>query len=421
MSKAKSNSSTAGWYFGWNIVAVATLMVLLTVGLRLGMGPFFFPISADLGFSRSLLSGMVAIAMLSYGAVMPFAGWVVERIGTCTTILVGTVLIAVGAVWTVNTHTTVGFALAFGVVLSVGLALISPVTLTPIVTRWFKLKRGMALFFLSTGGMAGLAVATPFLSWAIARFGWQSTMVGYALLLIVLAIPGALFIMRDDAPEQADQGARISAKTDAVVNQVSLLDIGQALKTLPFWLLTLGLMANGFSMTLLGTHGVPMLIDHGFSASTSALGIGAIGFVAIAGTIMLGHMADRVSRRNMLSLIYCVRGVAFIGLLMVISGWQLYAVAIVGGLVWAGAMALASALLADIYGVQLLGLLYGIAYAFQQLAGMVSAWLGGWGFDVYHTHWLAFGSAAAILFIGAVATLLLPHSGFSYTRNQAPR
>ncbi|HLQ85814.1 MAG TPA: hypothetical protein VK110_06645, partial [Salinisphaeraceae bacterium] len=67
----------AGWYFGWNIVALATLMVLLTVGLRLGIGPFFFPISADLGFSRSLLSGLVAIAMLSYGLVMPFAGWVV--------------------------------------------------------------------------------------------------------------------------------------------------------------------------------------------------------------------------------------------------------------------------------------------------------------------------------------------------------
>src|SRR5699024_7360875 len=191
--------------------------------------------------------------------------------------------------------------------------------------------------------------------------------------------------------------------------------------TLPFWLITLGLMANGFSMTLLGTHGVPMLIDHGFSTSTSALGIGAIGFVAIAGTVMLGRIADRVSRKNMLALIYFVRGAAFLGLLMVISGWQLYTVAMVGGLVWAGAMALASALLADIYGLQLLGLLYGIAYAFQQLAGMVSAWLGGWGFDAYHTHWIAFGSAAVILFIAGVASLSLPRSGFSHTRSEAAR
>src|SRR5699024_10191353 len=115
--------------------------------------------------------------MLFYGLVMPFAGWVVERIGTCATILLGVVLILAGTIWTVNTRTPLGFALAFGVLLSVGLALVSPVTLTPILTRWFTQKRGMALFFLSTGGMAGLAVATPFLSWAIRRFSWQQTMV----------------------------------------------------------------------------------------------------------------------------------------------------------------------------------------------------------------------------------------------------
>src|SRR5699024_8152797 len=109
--------------------------------------------------------------------------------------------------------TPMGFALAFGVLLSVGLALISPVTLTPIVSRWFQAKRGMALFFLSTGGMAGLAVATPFLSWAIARFGWQQTMLGYVLILILLAVPGALFIMRDNAPQGADRGKRKTAES----------------------------------------------------------------------------------------------------------------------------------------------------------------------------------------------------------------
>ena len=52
------------WYFGWNIVAAATVLTLLTVGMRLGIGPLFLPMAHDLGFSRSLLASIVAAGML---------------------------------------------------------------------------------------------------------------------------------------------------------------------------------------------------------------------------------------------------------------------------------------------------------------------------------------------------------------------
>ena len=55
------------WYFGWNIVGAATVLTLLTVGLRMGIGPFFLPMTQTLGFSRSELSGIVAVGMLCYG------------------------------------------------------------------------------------------------------------------------------------------------------------------------------------------------------------------------------------------------------------------------------------------------------------------------------------------------------------------
>ena len=52
------------WYFGWNIVAAAAFLTLLTTGMRLGIGPFFLPIAHDLGFSRSLLAAIVAVGLL---------------------------------------------------------------------------------------------------------------------------------------------------------------------------------------------------------------------------------------------------------------------------------------------------------------------------------------------------------------------
>ena len=66
------------------------------------------------------------------------------------------------------------------------------------------------------------------------------------------------------------------------------LPLAQALRTGVFWKIFVGMFTCGFSMNLLGTHGMPMLMDHGFDAHSSSLGIGLIGFVAIFGTLVLG-------------------------------------------------------------------------------------------------------------------------------------
>ena len=91
--------------------------------------------------------------------------------------------------------------------MSFGLALTSPVAFTPVISHWFVRRRGMALFFLSTGSMAGIAVLTPILTYSIAAVGWQGTLLGYAALFAVLIIPMAMFVVRDEAPPEADLSA----------------------------------------------------------------------------------------------------------------------------------------------------------------------------------------------------------------------
>jgi MFS family permease len=156
-----------------------------------------------------------------------------------------------------------------------------------------------------------------------------------------------------------------------------------------------------------------MLMDHGFDAMHSALGIGVIGLVAIGGTLVLGRLADRLPRRNLLAAIYSVRGLGFFALVAVGTHFELYLAAAIGGLVWAGSIALSSAILADVYGVRLVGLLYGLAYLGHQVGGMLSSWLGGWGYETFGTHWPAFGSAGVLLLLAAGLSLRLPQRGFT--------
>jgi len=397
------------WYFGWNIVAAATVMTLLTVGMRLGIGPLFLPMAQDLGFSRSLLSGIVAAGMLCYGLAMPLAGYLVARKGTRFVLLTGVVLVAVATGWSVTTRSPLGFLASFGVLMSVGLAFTSPVALTPVISRWFNRRRGMALFFLSTGSMAGIAVMTPALGLALQWASWQNTLIGFAVVYTVLTVPIALYIMRDQAPADGDLPVPSAAATATPAPPAPKpLGMAQAMRTGTFIKITLGLFACGFSMNLLGTHGMPMLMDHCFSATTSSLGIGLIGLVAIPSTLVLGRLADRVPRRKLLATIYLVRGLGFFSLLSVQAPWELYAAAAIGGVVWAGSIALSSAILADVYGVRLVGVLYGWAYLGHQAGATLSSWLGGWGFEQFGTHWVAFGASGLLLLLAAGVSLRLP-------------
>ena len=408
-----TTGKAGGWYFGWNIVAAASVLTLLSVGLRLGTGPFFLPIAADLGFSRSLLATIVAVGMMCYGLAMPLAGQLIARFGTRLVLVLGTIIVIIAVAGSVTARAPMAFLFFFGVLLSVGLAFASPVAFTPVISHWFTRQRGMALFFLSTGSMAGMAIMTPVLTYGIEAFGWRTTLAGFAVVLTALAIPAVLFIIRDQAPEHTDllphEIAIRNAASGAPTARLSLRD---AMRTAPFWMIFLGLFACGFSMNLLGTHGMPMLMDHGFDAHSSAMGIGLIGFVAIFGTLVLGRFSDRLPRRNILAVIYAVRGLGFFALVVVGAHWELYLAASIGGLVWAGSIALSSAILADVYGVRLVGMLYGLAYLGHQAGGMISSWLGGWGYERFGTHWVAFGAAGVLLLAAAALSLRLPPRGF---------
>lgn len=409
-----TEASTGRWYFGWNIVAAAALLTLLSVGMRLGIGPFFLPVARDLGFSRSVLASIVAVGMICYGLAMPLAGWLVARRGTRFVLLLGTSLVIASTLWSVAAQGTWDFLLSFGVLLSVGLAFTSPVALTPVISHWFTRRRGMALFFLSTGSMAGMAVMTPVLAFAIEAVDWRWTLIGYAIAFSLFTVPVAFAVMRDEAPVHTDlQPEEIAAQRAQPPRPQASLKVREVMGTVPFWQIVLGLFACGFSMNLLGTHGMPMLMDHGFDAISSAFGIGLIGLVAIFGTVMLGRMADRLPRRNILAVIYGVRGLGFFALVVVGTHFELYLAAAIGGLVWAGSIALSSAILADVYGVRLVGVLYGLAYLGHQVGGMISAWLGGWGYERFGTHWVAFGSAGVLLLAAAALSLRLPPRGFT--------
>ncbi|MFJ8244490.1 MFS transporter [Peribacillus asahii] len=394
-------------YYGWYIVLSASVIVLLTMGMRMGIGPFMEPVMVDLGLSRTNLSIIVAIGMIVYGIGMPLAGMLLKTFSTRFVMLTGLTVVCLSIVWTVNSTGSVSFLLSFGVFLSLGLAFLSNISLSPIVSKWFVRQRGKALFYLTTGGMAGIAVMTPLETWLIHLVGWQQTLLIFAGVFICIVLPSAIFIMHEDVPKEADGAGAAGNKG----RQEAPLDITwkDAVKTRAYWQIVLGLFACGFGMNLLGSHGVPMLMDHHYEPMVASFGVGMIGVVAIFSSLFLAQLADRFPRKNILFLVYFVRGLGFLGLVLAATNWQLFFVAITGGLVWAGSIAMSTAILSDLYGVRLLGILNGWAFFIgHQIGAALGSFLGGWGYEVFGTHLFSFGVAGLLAIIASFASITLP-------------
>lgn len=416
MSENQIKSPKKGWYYGWTIVFAAALLTMITVGMRMSIGPFVIPMSEGLGISRSTLSGVIAFGMLIYGLGMPVAGFCVNRLGTRKTLIIGAILVALSLLCTVYTHNQWLFALSYGGLLSFGLAFTSPVAFTQLISSWFIAKRTMALLFLSTGSMAGIAIMTPVFNTMIQSFNWETTLLGYAVIFALLTLIVAFAVIRGTPPEYGDLQTEheIKAHQERMALRQAKMNganytLREVFSTRPFWLLCIGIFACGFSMNLLGTHAVPMLVDHGFPKNISAFGVSLIGLTAVFSTIMLGRLSTKMEHRWLLFAIYFVRGIAFFILVIVVAPWQLYTIAIIGGLVWAGNMGVSSGMLADIYGVKLVGMLYGFAFIGHQIGGTLSTWLGGWAYETYGTHFISFWLAGILLLIGAIASYLLPN------------
>jgi len=399
----------------WPVLAVAFLTSLVTTGLRFATGPFMSPVAGDLGLTHTQLSAIVAAAMLLFGLAQPAVGRLADGWGSRPVVAGGIVLLAAALLAAAGTRSRLAFAIAYAGVASLALAATGQVALSPVISRWFRRQRGMAMMFLSAGGMGGIAVLTPVSTALIGAVGWRTAYAALALFALAVLLPLAWRVLREApaVPAAASEAGAGTAPSPAVpaarepapaARAAAPAPWRPALATVPFWLLACGMFTCGFSMHLMGTNGVPMLEHHGFPPMTASLGIGLIGLVSIGGTLALGALADRMGRPLFLALIYFVRGLGFLALAAAGREWELYVTAAIGGLVWAGSPALTSALTADLYGARSVGTLFGLLFLIHQVGAAAGAYAGGWAFVAWGDYTGAFVTAALLLFAGAAAS-----------------
>src|SRR5688500_47080 len=163
----------------------------------------------ELGWSRAQVTSGNAISKLLVGPLFGFAaGWIIDRFGPRRLMVAGILMAGIALVGLGSISTLTGFYL-FYVFNALGYACGGPLPNQVLLSRWFTTARGRAMGFAYLGIGAGGALV-PFLGvWLTSAFGWQNALRVLGVLIIVVALPFALFVKEspDGAAAQAAKAA----------------------------------------------------------------------------------------------------------------------------------------------------------------------------------------------------------------------
>jgi MFS family permease len=393
-------------FYGWWVVAGFSVMTLTSTGIRHAVGPFLKPMVADLELDRASFSLVIALSLFLYGAFMPLAGMALDRFSVRAVSSAGTILLVASLVLTGMVRNFWEFAFVYGVMVPLGLAGTGPVIASGVVARWFSKRRGTALSLLGSASMTGMSVFVPIITWLILTTGWRATYMLIAVGVLLLMLPLCLWVVRD-SPESmglaADGATPVFGAGSAPIERVSG---ATAIGTLAFWQLAGSFFTCGFSMSLLSSHGVPMLTDHGYTPMFASWAFAVLGGSSIGFTVMLGALSDRLGRRPVLAGIYAGRVLIFAGFFLIRDNpVAILMVAALGGITMAGTGSMTSALTADIYGRFSVSSVFGWIFLVHQIGSAIGAWLAGTLFETTGGYGAAFALACVFLCVAALVAL----------------
>ena len=410
----QSNTPKSGRiFYGWYVVGAMFFMGLIGVAPRQALGLFFDTWSTEFGVSVSALSAVAAAGWLVNGVSQPIVGGLTDRYGGRIVMFVSMIIVGIGTILigvTVNIWT---LAFVYVSIVSFAMAGILFVPGTALLVRWFKRKRGTAISVYSSGTSIGGMLLIPFMAYLFLLVDWRVTWMIVGAAMLLLAAPLIWIVLRNDPREMGLQpdgdresldGSGGGMPGSQMQGPLAVDAWREAYRTPPMWQLTATYVVCGITTGSIAIHFVPYALSQGISISTAALAFGLLNLINLIGVLTTGVISDRVLRKNMLTFVYGVRGLAFVALVVLPPGIGLWAFALIGGVSWLSSVPQTGALTAEIYGVKRAGTLNGMLTLLHQVGGAAAVFGAGLIFDLSGSYSPFFMIAAGTLAVAALVS-----------------
>lgn len=403
-------------FWGWFVVAGAFLLMALTYGARYSFGIFVQPLTADNGWSRSVVSLAASVNLLVYAAGGIYSGRLLDRVSPRWIATAGAVACAAGFFWCAVAASPLEFYLAYGVLYGFGSSWAGTVPLTSSVGKWFARRRGVAIGISSMGVSFGTITFTPAIAYLLEHFHWRTGFVAMGLALLIPGILIAQLLLRRRVPE--DYGLALDGEIPAAGHLTAEAAAPshpgaaptRSLRRDPrFWMLALCHGTAVMAALMAFVHQVPYAIDKGIDPIAAAASLAAMGLAGLLGQFFFGWLSDRIGDpKYAASLGYVVMAAGTIILLQARSVEALMLYASVFGFGYGCLGPLLPILAADRFGRQRLGANFGLLIFFVVgVGGSLGPAIGGVVYDATGSYLTAWWLNAGVLMAaaGGIATL----------------
>ena len=392
-------------FYGWIITGIVFLNLAMAYGAQYSFGVFFPSLIEEFGWNRQSLSGAFSLYTFIYSTLGFFLGRLTDRLGPRLILIGGSLCLGLGIALISQISAPWHLYVVYGLFASWGMSA-TYVTASPIVVKWFIIKRGLAVGLAQSGLGIGIIFIPPLVSALILHFGWRFACAALgASVFVVLFAMSFLLIGHPEIIGQLPDGRKNSSSPNQrddpreALPKEEIWTVGEAIHTRSFWVLTAAFFCTWLFVFLPLVHLVIFALDIGLSRESSLIALSFLGAASAFGRLVMGAISDRIGRKTALGLSISLQAFSWFWILGTRSGWMLILFAGVFGLSYGGVAAIFPAIVGDYFGRLKAASVIGAIFTLSGVAAAIGPIVGGYAYDLTHSYRMAF-------ILGALTNLL---------------
>ena len=357
----------------------ACFVILVSMGLRQTFGLFFSAFEQGLNITRTEFGLAIGIQMLFWGMFAPLFGVIADKFGGNKAVFIGFVIFGLGIYMLYSgPNTGIFFQLSLGVLVGTALgATAMSVPVSEVGKHFPNESRSMATGIVTAAASIGYFLSPLFTKYSLGAVGWENTL-KYFMYFILFGLVASIFILprrKNSQAFKADKKQTFSAA------------LREAFSHKGYLLLNAGFFVCGFQITMVATHIPGYMQDKGLGGWSATIILALIGLFNIVGTLGMGYLGTKYSKKLLLSILYFSRAVVIcIFIFLPPSIYTAIFFGVTFGMLWLSTVPPTNGIVAQIFGTKYLSTLFGIVFLSHQFGAFAGAFLGGYFYDVFGSY-----------------------------------
>lgn len=405
------------FHYGWVVLVCVCCAGFARQGPAVAtLSVFVDPMTRELGWSRTELSGAVSLGGVLAALASPLLGPLLDRRGA--RLMLGAAVLSTGiaALLLSQIHSLLVFYLLFCLA-RMNFAGPFDLGIYGAVNNWFVARRRLANAIATGAQMAGLVAmpliaATAMLGGGIAGLdGWRAGWVAVGLTVLAVGfVPVALLMVRrpEDLGLVPDRraGAEMPSGAPPPTPEPSFTR-AEAMRTPAFWLLALYTALVFPVQAGVSLHQAPHLIERGIEPAVAATVVSAFALVSGLAGFAVGFLPRRVPTGRALAVAAALLAAGVLLMTAIETSAGAFAAAALFGLGIGGILTLTPVAWADYFGRASFGAIRGVALTVQVLAQAAGPIFSGVLRDLNGDYQMALHAFAGLAGCAVLAALLV--------------